>query len=235
MIGINQNKKNVYRLADESVPESLTKFVIGYLTKEIIEGRLEPGHRLIPEELASRLKVSKSPIREALVALEKEGLVENVPRIGFYVTEIKLEDIEEIYPIRASLNALAVRLIVQTGYKPDMITTLRKMLQDMKKQAEKGDVDKYFRLNVQFYDFLLGCCPSERLKRMISQLGKQVLMFRHLSMSKPGHIDHSLTRHKELVKAMEEKDVEASHRIAERVIYDALEVIRQLIEKKRAE
>ena len=50
MMGTNQNKKNVYRLADESVPESLTKFVIGYLTKEIIEGRLEPGHRLIPEE-----------------------------------------------------------------------------------------------------------------------------------------------------------------------------------------
>ena len=105
----------------------------------------------------------------------------------------------------------------------------------MKKQVEKGDVDKYFRLNVQLDDFILGCCPNERLKRMMSQLGKQVLRFRHLSMSKPGHIDYSLTRHKERVVRMEEKDVESSQRIAERVIYDALEVIRQLLEKKKAE
>jgi DNA-binding GntR family transcriptional regulator len=220
----SQSKEDVSQI----LPVSLTKFVFDYLTKEIVEERLKPGDRLVPEELAGHLKVSKSPVREALVALEREGLVKNMPRVGFYVSEIKFEDIEEIYPIRASLNALVIGSIIKAGLEPDTIATLRKMLRSMKERVKAQDTDKYFSLHVQFYDFLMEICPNQRLTRILGQLGVQVLRFRHLTMSKPGHIQHSLENHEKLVNAMEQDDVKTAEHMAKSTIYECLEVLREL-------
>ena len=97
-----------------NVPELLSKLTERYLEAEIVEGRLPAGTRLNPEEIAKRLNVSKSPVREAMILLQREGLVKRKPRSIFVVSEINLTDLREIYPIRASLNALAVKTILQS-------------------------------------------------------------------------------------------------------------------------
>src|SRR3990172_4007233 len=79
-----------------NVPESLSKMAERYLEAEIVEGRLPAGTRLNPEEIAKRLNISKSPVREAMILLQREGLVKGKPRSIFVVSEINLADLEEI-------------------------------------------------------------------------------------------------------------------------------------------
>jgi len=213
------------------IPQSLSRTVARYLEKEIIEGSLEPGFRIVPEELARRFNVSKSPVREALFSLEKEGLVTSRPRIGFFVTEIKLGDIEEIYPIRASLNALMLKTMAEREYKPDFIPSIERLLREMEVKVQHNDISGYFYLNVQLYDFIMERCPNNRLRMMLNQLGKQVLRFRFMTMSQPGHIRVSMERHKSLLKALMHRDAASITEIAENVVYGALEVLREALAK----
>lgn len=224
----NQQEENFF-----VIPQSLSQTVVRYLEREIIEGRLEPGFRLVPEELARRFNVSKSPVREALFSLEKDGLVTGRPRIGFFVADIKLEDIEEIYPIRASLNALMLKTIVEKGYGSDFIPRVEEILQKMERKAQEDDINGYFYLNVQLYDFLMERCPNKRLRMILNQLGKQVLRFRFMTMSQPGHLKVSLKRHMRLLKALQRRDIAATVSIAEEIIYGALEVLRETFSERK--
>ena len=207
--------------------ESLSKKVERYLEQEIIEGRLAPGLRLTPEVLAKSLNISKSPVREALMALKKDGLVIYKPRIGFFVAEIHLRDIEEIYPIRAALNALVFKTIIEAGYRREFLSTLEDTLQKMERTVQQNDVQGYFYLNVGLYDFAVNYCPNGRLRKMANQFGKQVLRFRYRSMSQPGHVKRSFKRHCRLVEALKANDVDETVRVAEEIIYSALETLRK--------
>ena len=163
-------------------PKTLSQSIVQFLEKEIIEGKLSAGTRLFPEELSSRLNVSKSPIREALFCLEKDGLILNKARVGFFVADIKVEDIEEIYPIRAALYGLALKNIIKRGFETDFITKLEQLLGEMKQFVQKDDVKGYFYTNVRFYDYILDYCPNRRVSKMLDLLGKQVLRFRFMSI-----------------------------------------------------
>lgn len=205
-----------------NVPESLSKMAERYLEAEIVEGRLPAGTRLNPEEIAKRLNISKSPVREAMILLQREGLVTGKPRSIFVVSEINLADLHEIYPIRAALNALAVKTIMQS---PSAIATVEKLteyLEKMRLQAKKGDSLEYFHSSSDFYNFLISSCPNKRLQAMWHQLSRQVLRFRFLVMSQPGHIQRSSTDHQRLIAAMSEGSVEKAMRYAEEIIYTSL-------------
>ncbi len=216
------------------IPQSLSQTVARYLEKEIIEGGLKPSFRIVPEELAKRFKVSKSPIREALLSLEKDGLVTSKPRIGFFVTDIRLEDIENIYPIRAFLNALMFKTIIEKGYDFDFLPHLEKILHKMESRVRENDINGYFYLNVDLYDFFLNRCPNPRLRMILNQFGKQVHRFRFMTMSQPGHIKASLERHKRLFKALKDRDFKAATMIAEEIIFGALDVLQETFREKRA-
>ena len=213
-------------------PESLSKRVERYFEQEIIEGKLAAGLRLTPDVMAKRLNISKSPVREALMALKRDGLVIYKPRIGFFVAEIRLEDIEEIYPIRASLNALVFKTIIEHGYGPEFISTLEDTLQQMEKTVRQNDVQGFFYLNVGLYNFSLNCCPNVRLRNTVNQFGKQVLRFRYKTMSQPGHIKRSFEWHRRLLDALKAKDIDATVHIAEEIIYGALATLRKTMKER---
>jgi DNA-binding GntR family transcriptional regulator len=211
-------------------PKTLCQSVVQYLEKEIIEGKLVAGTRLSPDELSSRMNVSKSPIREALLCLEKDGLILNKARVGFFVADIKIEDIEEIYPIRATLIGLALKNIIEKGFKTDFIANIEQMLEEMKHCVQKNDVKGYFYLNLRFYDYILDCCPNRRVCKMLDLLGKQVLRFRFMSMSSdPRSLKRSFEGSMRLVNALKKRDIEGSISISEGIIFSALDALRQAL------
>lgn len=216
-----------------TVPESLAQMAERYLEAEIIEGRLAAGTRLNPEEIARQLNISKSPVREAMILLQREGLVTGKPRSVFIVSEIDLADIEEIYPIRASLNGLVVKSVMRSAAAAAIVASLGKCLEKMKPVVEAGDSLEYFHLSVDFYNLLVAACPNRRLSSMWNQLSKQVLRFRFLVMSQPGHIKRSFKDHRALLAAMRGKDVEAAMRCAEDIIYSSLEVLVDVLGKEK--
>lgn len=219
-------------MKDFSDVKTLAQEIESYLGKLIIEGQIQPGVRLIPEELAKEFNVSKSPVREAIAMLEKEELVVRKSRMGFYVADILLKDIEEIYPIRASLNSLMVKSILEEGYDGNFIPTLKDIIAKKKKLAAKGDTSTFFEQNVLFYEFLKESCPNKHLCRIINLLGRKVLRFRYLVHSQPGHSQRTIVFHEKFVTALEKHDIEASRSIAEQIILNGLNVLRELFKKQ---
>ncbi|TRZ65663.1 MAG: GntR family transcriptional regulator [Rhodocyclaceae bacterium] len=205
-----------------NIPESLSKMVERHLEAEIVEGRLPAGTRLNPEEIARRLNISKSPVREAMILLQREGLVTGKPRSIFVVSEINLADLHEIYPIRAAFNALAVKTIMQSPSATATVEALSEYLAKMRLKAKKGDTTEYFHASIDFYDFLISSCPNKRLQTMWHQLSKQVLRFRFLVMSQPGHIQRSIADHQRLLAAMKEGSVEKAMQVAEEILTTSL-------------
>jgi DNA-binding GntR family transcriptional regulator len=231
MIQTNMKKKNLIRKDEGSftVPESLSQSIARFLEEKIIEGKMEAGKRLVPDEIAESLKVSKSPVREALLNLQKEGLVNNVPRVGFFVADINMEDIDEIYPIRAALISLTIKLIIEKEYEPNFIKTLESFLTEMQKCVRKEDLEGYYRLNVQLYNYYSEACPNCRLNAMTHQLGKQVLRFRRLGMTSPGRIQRSLELNQALVNAIKERHAFEATQIVERIISEGNIALRELL------
>ncbi|MEW6262559.1 MAG: GntR family transcriptional regulator [Thermodesulfobacteriota bacterium] len=227
-----RENKDGQGLQQFTLPESLSQSLIRYLETEIIEGRLAPGSRLVPEELAKQLGVSKSPVREALVTLVNEGLVTSIPRVGFFVAEIDLEDIENIYPIRAALYALCFRTILNNGYEPAFLENLDQIIAEMEERIAAQDTLGYFHANVRLYNFFLDSCGNEQLVKIIRQLGKKVLRFRFLTLSVPEHTRKSMARHRELAAALKRNDRDRAVKIAEEIIYSALEVLREHLKDK---
>ncbi len=215
-----------------NVPESLSKLTERYLEAEIVEGRLPAGTRLNPEEIAKRLNVSKSPVREAMILLQREGLVKRKPRSIFVVSEINLTDLREIYPIRASLNALAVKTILQSPSAAATVEKLAEYLEKMRLKAEVGNTTEYFHASTDFYNFLILSCLNQRLQLIWNQLSRQVLRFRFLAMSQPGHIQRSFQDHLRLIAAMREGTVEEAMRFAEEIIYSALADLTVILKPK---
>jgi DNA-binding GntR family transcriptional regulator len=150
---------------------TVVSYVTKSLRKAIMSGTLKKGDRLIQEEWADRLKVSRMPIREALTQLQMEGLVEMVPHKGAIVTPITKDNIEEIYHTRALLEGLAVEKSL-----PFLTEKDKKQLKDILDRMEGMKItdatnDQYIQLNSAFHETLRVGCPWTRVEKIVETLG----------------------------------------------------------------
>ncbi|MFJ7754523.1 GntR family transcriptional regulator [Peribacillus muralis] len=158
---VNSNKDKL------TIVQNVTK----NLRKAILNGTLKKGDRLIQEEWADRLEVSRMPIREALTQLQMEGLVEMVPHKGAIVTPITREDIEEIYHTRSLLEGLAAEksLPFLTGEDKEILKGI--LLEMEKLQLTDVTNEHYIHLNAAFHETLRKGCPWPRVQKMVETLG----------------------------------------------------------------
>lgn len=171
----------------------------------IVEGRLPPGHEVNSAELARRFSTSRTPVREALLLLERESLVIIPPRRRPYVSPVDMAQVREIYEIRASLYALVSELLVARA-SDEEIAGLRRWQGLLSADAAAGDVDAYFWHNVGFRNAEASLAKNGELQRRLSSLGLQMHRFRHLSLSLPGRLLHSVADHERLVNAYADRD-----------------------------
>ncbi|MBU8906599.1 GntR family transcriptional regulator [Desertibacillus haloalkaliphilus] len=146
-------------------------YVTTSLRQAILDGTLKKGERLKQEEWATRLGVSRMPVREALRQLQIEGLVKIEPHRGAIVTPITVEDIEEIYHTRSFLEGLAVEKslpYLTREDKEELGSTLIKM-ESLQLTAETNDY--YVNLNANFHKTLRKGCPWTRVHTMVESLG----------------------------------------------------------------
>lgn len=165
-------KKGGVQLENEKSEKStIVQSVTKSLRKAILNGTLKHGERLVQEEWAERLNVSRMPIRTALAQLQNEGLVELVPHKGAIVTPITREDIEEIYHTRSLLEGLAVEKSLPFLTKKD-----KRQLGDILIRMEELEIsdetnDLYIQLNAAFHETLRRGCPWPRVQKMVETLG----------------------------------------------------------------
>ncbi len=147
--------------------KSLREQVYQYLRDEMQAGRLKPGAIIDLAAVARTLGISKTPLREALIQLEAEGFVQNLPRRGVRVAVLSLKDVRNLYEIIGTLEAG----IIQTCHdqlRPDRILMMEQLNERMRRALAVPDFDRYYHLNLRFHGAFVELTDNDELKRMIS-------------------------------------------------------------------
>lgn len=206
------------RLEDRA--ESLVAKIALDVGIRIIEGSLTPGSDVNSVELAQRFGTSRTPVREALMLLEKQGLVTIPARRRPTVVDLAMVPVKEIYSVRALLMGSIAELVCQTRTAKDL-EELKEKLARMKQAASDGDDAAYFWANVSYNDAVTTVARNSVLADLIDSLGLRVLQLRRRSMSLPRRVNQSLADHERLFQAFETRDGNLAKALSAAIIRDA--------------
>ena len=204
-----------YRLSDQD-RATLQYRVTTKLREVILKGEFEDGERLVQEEWANKLGVSRMPIREALKQLEVEGLVRIEPRRGAIVTPISAEDIEEIYQLRALLEGEAVEKSLPNLSK-EHIEDLENIYEQMKNiDVNEHNVAEFMRLNENFHKILYEGCTWRRIHGLIETLWKGIPPYTPSLLT--NHLDESHKEHKLILEYVKQNEAEKLKEVVQKHI-----------------
>lgn len=201
------NKEGTTILASISAEmlSSVNDVVTRTLREAIFEGKLRQGDRLLQDDIATQLGVSRQPVREALRALQSEGLIVQVPRRGMVVKEFTEEDMRENYYLRQLLESEAARLAAGR-IEPTEIQRLKAINHAMAQAISTNDAAQLLQTNADFHRIIHEAARMPTLSRLISQLWVGLTIFTPLIV--PGRASRSLEEHATLISALEEHDGE---------------------------
>lgn len=178
-----------------------------WLRRLIVAGELRPGQRVNQEDLAERIGLSVAPVREALRALEQEGQVTYFPRRGYFVTELRIEDLREIYGLRQTLEARAARVALPT-LDDDALDRIRRAAADCVDAAQAGDVAAELDANRRFHFGILESPAHPHTMRVIRTLWDSTEAYRALYYNSPDERRRSVEAHDRILDAIEARDAD---------------------------
>ena len=193
--------------------QSLTNLVQRELERSILAGELSPGDKLTEETVATRLNVSRGPVREAFRALESAGLVRTEKNRGVFVRQVSLDEADEIYELRAGIDELIGRLAAER-VRPAQVTELRELLKKMQKAAKSRSVDLYYPLNVRFHERLAELTGNRTLLLHYRRLVNELHLYRRETLSRGHDSFHaSIEEHASIVEAIAKGDGDRAARL----------------------
>ncbi len=176
------------------------------LKHAIITGDIAAGERIVETDYAERLHISRTPLREALRKLERDGLVEYVPRRGVVVRAFTIQDVEEIYTIRNALELLTLPSIVQKATAED-IAALRQRLRDMDEVMNRGDIATLSPMARDFHAHLTRICGQNRILRVIEGQDEFITRFSAMAIRQENRRTAAHEEHYLLVDYVEQRDL----------------------------
>lgn len=204
----------------------LREVVFDVLRSAITSGTLQPGERLMENQLAEQMRVSRTPVREAIRKLEQEGLVVMVPRRGTYVADLSIRDINEVFEIRTALEVLAAGLAAERIREEDL-EELERLLVEIGEHIERGDMDQLVDADIRFHDILFGATHNKTLAGIISNLREKITLFRTISYAYPGRAKRSLEEHRRLVEALAQRSPILAQQVARKHMENAEQTLLQ--------
>ena len=186
---------------------SLEEQVTSTLEAEILTGTLAAGTALTEQSLSVRLGVSRTPIRAALHTLAEEGLIDLVPNRGAVVVGVTREDLIDIYKIRMRLEGLASALAAER-ISPEDLATLRESVELAEFYISRNDAEHLKELDTQFHAIIYRASGNRMLNKTLSELHRNIISYRKMSLSVPGRLERSVGEHREILKAIEAGDAE---------------------------
>jgi DNA-binding GntR family transcriptional regulator len=177
-----------------------------YLKKLILEGEYQAGDRLVERELAGKLNISRTPIREALFRLESQGFVKTVPRKGVVITNISEDEVLEVFTILSSLEVLAVKLAAQRMDRETQKELDQKIqeLMELDEQAEENFNSEHIHMN----QLINKASKSPKLYEILSGLIDFIHMAANMGYETPGRRKDSLKEHIDIMKALRDRESE---------------------------
>ncbi len=199
--------------------KTLRVVVYERLKQAIVEGQIAPGEHLVETKLAERLGVSRIPVREALFRLEREQLVSASPK-GLVVSPITRTNIQEVYAIRAALEALGCRLAAEK-ITPDEKAQLGDILRRSRECIAANDLAGLTACDIEFHDALIAASRNATLRQVLDQLRDSVRRLRSASIALPGRPEQVLKDHSAIADAVRAGDGERAQSLVHAHILDA--------------
>lgn len=194
---------------------------------------LPPGQAILEREISEALEMSRTPVREALVRLETEGMLTLVPRRGFIVAPIEAEDLREIYAIIGTLDGLAIELAAERA-EEDLLGRLDRIIDSQEEALRSSDLKKWSSLDDEFHDRIVRCAGNQRLTGIIDSYADQSYRARLYTIAERPVPKRSIIEHRAIVAAMRAKDGKAARMLMEshrsRAQKEILEVLSRINE-----
>jgi DNA-binding GntR family transcriptional regulator len=196
------------RLLDVIQPINLREQVVEQVKTAIIEGRLKPGDHMVEATLTKQLGVSRTPLREALILLEREGLVESFPNRGTFVRKFDLADVSLIFSMRIALENFAADLIIKTLDKSDF-EKLENLVEEQRRYIRNKDFKHVRATDMNFHRYLIERSEHPLLIRNWSEIVAQIAALLYMRAEAMPNYNESLAiaDHKRILEAYKSKNV----------------------------
>lgn len=194
-------------------PSKLSEFLKEKIEESIATGIFPPGMKLDEIDLANKFGVSRTPIREALIQLASNGLIEIRPRRGAIVTPINPKSLFEMFEVMAELEALCAKLAARR-ITDEELKNLVKTHEECKQNDILENPDLYYHKNEEFHLALYKASHNEFLIEQTTMLHKRLRSFRRLQLRVRGRIQSSLKEHEEIINAISKGDAELASQCA---------------------
>lgn len=209
----------------------LRDVVFNTLRQAILKGELKPGERLMEIQLANKLGVSRTPIREAIRKLELEGLVLMIPRKGAEVADITEKSLRDVLEVRKALEELAVQLACEKITREE-IRELEKAGEEFKKVLKSKDVTEIAEADVRFHDVIYMATDNQKLIQLLNNLSEQMYRYRVEYLKEEGVFGQLTAEHDEIIKQITKREKENAAKIVCQHIDNQVETVINVIRTK---
>jgi len=196
------------------VRETLTQQVCNLLKWKILEGKLTAGMRVWADDLAEELGVSIAPVKEALLILAGEGLINNIPRRGSVVRTFSVREMHELYQVRRLLEIEALEIMFEKNLVADVfvskLQTINQKIGRLRKNSEFKDRSAAFELDWEFHQQFMQNCQQSLLVELYSRLNTQAQIIRYASWNIGPRGDKTFNEHDALIEALAARNIDAA-------------------------
>lgn len=201
----------------KSNKKSLSNMVYRDLKDKILKNKLLPGDKLIEMEIASKLDVSRTPVREALKKLEKEGLVTSFPRKSYIVSKISVKEAKNLYIVRKSLEPLCVELLAEKGLT-EKTKYFEKVNEDLRLAIENDEEELAQNLIIEWNMALVKSLNNEILIEVMTMVNKRLYRFGNFIFRNKENYQRHYENLQNIYNLIEEKKTEEAREASERTI-----------------
>ena len=187
----------------------LRDVVFNTLREAILKGELKPGERLMELQLAAKLGVSRTPIREAIRMLEQEGLAVTIPRKGAEVAKMTEKDMEDVLQIRDALDELAASIACEQMTK-EQLDTLTETMHEFEESTKSKDLKKIAAADVQFHDIIYQATGNPKLVNMLNNLREQMYRYRVEYLKREEAHPQLIAEHAEIIEYISKGEKKAA-------------------------
>jgi len=212
-------------------PQTAQEAVTAELRRLIVQGQLPPGTQILQDRLAAQLGVSRVPVREALKMLEGEGQISYEPHRGYFVTELDIHELIEVYEIRNILEERAVELAIPRLTLDDD-ERLHSALQDTERANADDDIVALTVANRRFHFALIEPCGMPRLVRIIRQLWDSTDPYRSLYFGDTEHRELIDREHRAIFEVIQSRDIVATKELLFKHRAGTVASLNQLLERE---
>jgi len=213
-------------------PKYLRDLIFETLRQAIFSGKFKSGERITEKEITEELKVSRTPVREALYRLASTGLIKIIPHRGFIISRWSSKEIKDVIELRIALEIFAVKPAIQR-ILPNEINELKTLIVKMEKVVKKEDMMKASHLNSLFHDKIILASKNKELFEVTEPIKNKIHHFRIISISSPNRLKESFEEHKKILDAIINKDIELAQGLTSQHIKKVGFVIKEKIEEKQ--